>query len=86
MGYSGATNYLTGGASYATTGAGSYGSDSTGSSQVESMLSQSYANQSYLILVQGEMSNLQTQTSAISNSIAMKASTEKSIINNFRPS
>lgn len=78
LGSSGSTNYLTGGYS-----SSAYATDDA-SSSVEDILSQSYTNQAYLIAVQGEMGNIQTTTTSISNALNVKHSAMKSVINNFR--
>lgn len=80
LGSSGSTNYLTGGYS----GSSYSSSDSSMSTNVEDILSQSYTNQAYLIAVQGEMGNIQTTTTSISNALNVKDSAMKSVINNFR--
>lgn len=81
IGTSGSSNYVTGGytgSAYADTGSTEM------SSNVEDILSQSYTNQAYLIAVQGEMGNIQTTTTSISNALNVKHSAMKSVINNFR--
>ena len=80
LGSSGSESYVTGGYT-----SSAYGTDdSTASANVEDILSQSYTNQAYLIAVQGEMGNIQTTTTSISNALNVKHSAMKSVINNFR--
>lgn len=80
LGSAGATNYLTGGAAYSTTG-----SDSTDmAANMESIMNESYMNQSMLIAFQSEMGSLQTQTTSVSNALNVKHSAMRSVINNFR--
>lgn len=77
---SGSTNYLTGGYSSAMYA----GEDTAMSSDVESVLSDSYSNQAYLIAVQSELGNISTQTNAITNVIQQKFNTDRTIIQNWK--
>lgn len=84
MGGIGGANYLTGGAGVgmgmSTTGGAAGG---TGGN-VESIINQSYMNQSYLLAVQAELGNIQTQTTSLSNALNVKDGAMRSVINNFR--
>lgn len=84
MGGIGGTNYLTGGAGPAFSGlpGGSAGGGASGN--VESIINQSYMNQSYLLAVQAELGNIQTQTTSLSNALNVKDGAMRSVINNFR--
>ena len=76
LGTTGAGNYLSGGST-------AYSTTSTGTN-VDSIIDQSYANQTYLLAVQSELGMIQTQTTSLSNAINVKDSAMRSVINNFR--
>lgn len=76
---SGSSNYLTGGYS-----SSAYSTTDSMSSDVESVLSDSYSNQAYLIAVQSELGNISTQTNAITNVIQQKFNTDRTIIQNWK--
>ena len=85
MGGVGATNYLTGGSTAGmgmSAGAGA-GAGGPGGN-VEDIINQSYMNQSYLLAVQSELGNIQTQTTSLSNALNVKDGAMRSVINNFR--
>lgn len=85
MGMAGSQNYLTGGSPMYSTGL-DYGGGGDGGMQggVGQMISQSYANQEFLLVAQTELNNIQSQTTAYSNALAAKHSAMRSVINNFR--
>lgn len=76
---SGSENYLTGGTSL-------YSTDSSSSStttDVQGLISESYANQTYLLAVQTELGQIQNQTNAMSQVISAKNRTASKIIQNI---
>ena len=82
IGTTGSENYVTGGASMMST-TGTTGTTGT-ATDVQSVISESYANQTYLLAVQSELGQIQTQTNALSQVISAKFSTNSKIIQNFR--
>lgn len=82
MGGIGGTNYLTGGSPVGMFASGGEAGGAAGN--VESIINQSYMNQSYLLAVQAELGNIQTQTTSLSNALNVKDGAMRSVINNFR--